>query len=146
VKRSPFRTATLAALCLAIVLAGAVGRPAAVTRTASADGQFWDVQDTSPWSQDSGGIATGGRAMPFNGFRYLKRQGRRADSAPLVTTRSLTRFGLAADGDARFDSMTPVVAGDIVVSRAIFAPRDTDYLRYFDALTNAADDDRIVEV
>src|SRR5262249_46974033 len=39
-----------------------------------------------------------------------------------------------------------VVAGDIVVSRAIFAPRDTDYLRYFDALTNAADDDRIVEV
>ena len=34
----------------------------AVTRVPSADGQFWDIQDTSPWAQDSGGIATGGRA------------------------------------------------------------------------------------
>ena len=47
-------------------------RVAAVTRLASADGQFWDIQDTSPWAQDSGGIATGGRANPFNGFGYLK--------------------------------------------------------------------------
>ena len=34
----------------------------AVSRLPSADGQFWDIQDTSPWAQDSGGIATGGRA------------------------------------------------------------------------------------
>ena len=47
-------------------------RTAAVTHVPSADGQFWDIQDTSSWSQDSGGIATGGRANPFNGFGYLK--------------------------------------------------------------------------
>ena len=52
--------------------------PRAVTSLPSADGQFWDIQDTSPWAQDSGGIATGGRANPFNGFGYLKLQVRRA--------------------------------------------------------------------
>jgi amidase len=146
VNASPLRTASLVALCFAIVLAGAVSRPAAVTRTASADGQFWDVQDTSPWSQDSGGIATGGRAMPFNGFGYLKLQVRRADSTLLVRNRYLTHFGLASDGNGRFDSIMPVVAAEIVVARAIFAPPDTDYLRYFDAFTNTGDAARIVEV
>ncbi|HMF96257.1 MAG TPA: amidase family protein, partial [Vicinamibacterales bacterium] len=145
-KALPLRTATFIAFCLAIVLAGAGSRPAAVTRAASADGQFWDIQDTSPWSQDSGGIATGGRAMPFNGFGYLKLQVRRANSTLLLKNRYLTHFGLASDGDARFDSITPVVAGDVVVSRAVFAPHDTDYLRYFDAFTNVADEERIVEV
>ena len=46
----------------------AVAHPAAVPRVPSVDGQFWDIQDTSVWAQDSGGIATGGRANPFNGF------------------------------------------------------------------------------
>src|SRR5688572_9162589 len=32
----------------------AVVQLSAVTRVPSADGQFWDIQDTSPWSQDSG--------------------------------------------------------------------------------------------
>ena len=38
----------------------AIAQLDAVTRVTSADGQFWDIQDHSPWSQDSGGIATGG--------------------------------------------------------------------------------------
>ena len=59
---------------------GGVAQLDAVTRVPSADGQFWDIQDTSPWAQDSGGIATGGRANPFNGFGYLKLQVRRADN------------------------------------------------------------------
>ena len=63
----------------------------------------------------------------------------------------LTGFGLshdpaAAGGAARFDSITPVLRGDVVVARAIFAPADTDYLRYFDSFTNAGDEDRHVEV
>ena len=61
----------LSALFLSIAAAAAVH---AVTRLPSADGQFWDIQDTSPWAQDSGGIATGGRSNPFNGFGYLKLQ------------------------------------------------------------------------
>ena len=61
-------------LLRSLVIVGALLgiRVDAVTRLASADGQFWDIQDTSSWAQDSGGIATGGRANPFNGFGYLK--------------------------------------------------------------------------
>src|SRR3954462_12559591 len=91
----------------------------AVTRVPSADGQFWDVQDTSPWSQDSGGIATGGRANPFNGFGYLKLQVRRPNRAVLVRNQYLSGFGLASDDAFRFDSITPLVRGDVVVARAL---------------------------
>src|SRR5436189_4876476 len=74
----------------------------AVTRLPSADGQFWDIQDTSPWAQDSGGIATGGRANPFNGFGYLKLQVRRG-ATMLVTNQYPKGFGLHHDGLGRFD-------------------------------------------
>jgi amidase len=140
-----FRLPLLSAICAAIVAIVTV-RPQAVTRVPSADGQFWDVQDTSPWGQDSGGIATGGRAYPFNGFGYLKLQVRRPDKTLLVRNRYLAGFGLAHDGAGRFDSITPVLSGDVVVARALYAPPDADYLRYFDSFTNTADEDRIVEV
>jgi len=118
----------------------------AVTHIPSADGQFWDIQDASSWSQDSGGIATGGRAYPFNGFGYLKLQVRRADGTLLVGNHYLAGFGLAYDGAERFDSITPLLQGGVVVSRALFAPKDTDYLRYFDSYTNASGEPRVVEV
>ena len=135
-----------AALCAAAVLAIGAHRAGAVTHIASADGQFWDIQDTSAWSQDSGGIATGGHALPFNGFGYLKLQVRRRDATFAARNQYLTRFGLAADLGGRFDSITPVVAGDVVVARAIYAPPDADYLRYFDSFTNAADEERRLEI
>src|SRR5205809_6228224 len=113
------------AACVAAVIAAATFRTEAVTRLPSADGQFWDIQDTSTWSQDSGGIATGGRANPFNGFGYLKLEVRSAAGAPMVRNLYLRGFGLAHDGAERFDSITPVQAGGIVISRALFAPRDT---------------------
>lgn len=118
----------------------------AVTRLPSSDGQFWDIQDTSIWSQDSGGIATGGRAYPFNGFGYLKLQIRRPDRSLIVTNRYLRGFGLAHDGGERFDSITPVLDGGIVIARAMYAPKDTNYLRYFDCFTNVGTAARIVEV
>src|SRR5450759_5027166 len=141
-----FQVTVRPALCAAIVVAFTTLRTGAVTRLSSADGQFWDIQDTSPWGQDSGGIATGGRAYPFNGFGYLKLQVRRPDTTLLVRNQYLAGFGLAADGVGRFDSITPAFGGGIVVARAIYAPPDTDYLRYFDTFTNVADEDRIVEV
>lgn len=119
----------------------------AVTRVPSADGQFWDIQDTSAWAQDSGGIATGGRAYPFNGFGYLRIQIRRGTNAPLLRNHYLRGFGLAYDGTAdRFDSITPVLNDGVLVARAIFAPRDTSYLRYFDSFTNTSAEERGVEV
>jgi amidase len=133
-------------ICFAIVLALFTLSTHAVTHVGSADGQFWDIQDTSPWSQDSGGIATGGRANPFNGFGYLKLQVRRPDRTLLVRNRYLAGFGLASDGAGRFDSITPLLRGDVVVARALYAPPDADYLRYFDSFTNVAEEDRLIEV
>ena len=133
-------------ICLALVIATLTLSTHAVTRVGSADGQFWDIQDTSAWSQDSGGIATGGRANPFNGFGYLKLQVRRSDRTLLVRNQYLSGFGLASDGAGRFDSITPLVRGDVIVARGLYAPPDADYLRYFDSFTNAADEDRWVEV
>src|SRR5215467_3135485 len=92
----------------------------AVTKLPSADGQFWDIQDTSVWAQDSGGIATGGRCNPFNGFGYLKVQVRRDDDDLLASNQYLRGFGLAYDGRERFDSITPVVVERIIVARSIF--------------------------
>src|SRR5439155_4252660 len=132
------------ATCVAAVVAAATFRTEAVTRLPSADGQFWDIQDTSPWAQDSGGIATGGRANPFNGFGYLKIRVR-SGSSTLVPNQYLTGFGLAHDGE-RFDSITPVVHGGVVVARAIYAPQESIYLRYFDSYTNSAGEDRVVDV
>ena len=51
-------------------------------------------------------------------------------------TQYLTGFGLAHDGGERFDSITPVLHGDVLVARALFAPKDADYLRYVDSYTN----------
>jgi amidase len=135
--------AGLAAVCAATI---AIAQLDAVTRVPSADGQFWDIQDTSPWSQDSGGIATGGRANPFNGFGYLKMQVRRADNTLLLRNQYLKGFGLHHDDAGRFDSITPVLSEGILVSRGVTTSKDTQYLRYFDTFTNASNEERIVQV
>jgi amidase len=138
---------TLKALGLAVTSAAlCVMTASAVTRVPSSDGQFWDIQDTSPWSQDSGGIATGGRANPFNGFGYLKLQVRRADSTLLVTNQHLRGFGLHHDGAGRFDSITPVLHEGILISRGISTSKDSPYLRYFDSFTNTSAEDRTIRV
>ncbi len=129
-----------------IVAALATGHAAAVTRVTSADGQSWDIQDTSAWAQDSGGIATGGRAYPFNGFGYLKMQVSVPGGRPAHPNQYLRGFGLSFDGVERFDSITPLLQDGIVVARALMAPRDTTYLRYFDSFTNTTDGVRVVQV
>jgi amidase len=118
----------------------------AVTRLPSADGQYWDVQDTSPWAQDSGGIATGGASNPFNGFGYLKIRVSKTSGSVILGPSYLRGFGLSHDGGERFDSITPVLEGGVLVSRGIFAPHDTTYLRYFDRFTNTTSDPVTVDV
>ena len=138
---------TLKALALATIGAAICAiSVVAVTRVPSSDGQFWDLQDASPWSQDSGGIATGGRANPFNGFGYLKLQMRRADNSLVVTNQYLHGFGLHHDGAGRFDSTTPAWHEGIIIARGISTSKDTSYLRYFDSFTNTTADERTVRV
>src|SRR4051812_26062143 len=94
---------------VAVIAVPSWSRASAVTRLPSADRQYWDIQDTSAWAQDSGGIATGGRSNPFNGFGYLKLQVRRADKTLLSSNTYLHGFGLAFDGRERFDSIKPLL-------------------------------------
>src|SRR3954468_24743687 len=122
-------TAATAATIAALIAIANVG---AVTRVPSSDGQFWDIQDTSPWAQDSGGIATGGRANPFNGFGYLKLQVQRPDKTVLARNQYLKGFGLHHDGLGRFDSTTPILVEGILVARGVTTAKDTQYLRYVD--------------
>ena len=103
---------------------------------------IWDIQDTSPWAQDSGGIATGGRANPFNGFGYLKLQVRRAKHGAR-DNQYLKGFGLASRrtrairlDDASARRRHSRVACDVTTSK------DTQYLRYFDTFTNSANEER----
>lgn len=135
-----------AGVAAAMAAAIAIANLGAVTRVPSADGQFWDIQDTSPWAQDSGGIATGGRANPFNGFGYLKLQVRRADNSLLARNQYLKGFGLHHDGAGRFDSVTPLLTEGVLVSRGVTTSKETQYLRYVDAFTNSTSEDRIVQV
>lgn len=136
----------LKGLIAAAIAAAAIARPGAVTRVPSADGQFWDIQDTSPWAQDSGGIATGGRANPFNGFGYLKLRVVRPDKSTLVRNQYLQGFGLHHDGAGRFDSVTPVLSEGILVARGVTTSKDTHYLRYLDTFTNSTAEERIIHV
>src|SRR4030095_10243013 len=55
-------------------------------------------------------------------------------------------FGLAYDGVDRFDSITPLLHGDVVIARGITARRDAAYLRYFDSFTNTSAEERVIEV
>lgn len=136
----------LKGLIAAAIAAAAIAHPGAVTRVPSADGQFWDIQDTSPWAQDSGGIATGGRANPFNGFGYLKLRVVRPDKSTLVRNQYLQGFGLHHDGAGRFDSVTPVLSEGILVARGVTTSKDTHYLRYLDTFTNSTAEERIIHV
>ena len=135
-----------AGLAATITAAVVIAQLHAVTRVPSADGQFWDIQDTSPWSQDSGGIATGGRSNPFNGFGYLKLQVRSGDNSVLARNHYLRGFGLHHDGRGRFDSITPVVVEGVVVDRNITTRQHTNYLRYVDTFTNTSEQDLLVQV
>ncbi|MEY4095458.1 MAG: Glutamyl-tRNA(Gln) amidotransferase subunit, partial [Acidobacteriota bacterium] len=135
--------AGLVAGCTALL---AITQLDAVTRVPSSDGQFWDIQDTSPWAQDSGGIATGGRSNPFNGFGYLKLQVKRANDAVLLRNQYLRGFGLHHDGAGRFDSTTPVLAEGILVARGLTTAAGSAYLRYLDTFMNTTGEERIVQV
>ena len=117
-----------------------------MTRVPSVDGQFWDIQDTSPWAQDSGGIATGGRSNPFNGFGYLKMQVRGPGNTMLAGNAYLRGFGLHHDGAGRFDSITPLLTEGILVARDVTTSKDTQYLRYVDTFTNSSHEERTIQV
>ena len=71
---------------------------------------------------------------------------RTSNGATLSRNLYLRGFGLSHDGNERFDSITPLFVSGIVIGRAIFAPKETNYLRYLDSYTNTTAEPRVVSV
>ena len=65
---------------------------------------------------------------------------------PTVRNQYLRGFGLAHDGGERLDSLTPLLSDGVIIARAIYAPKDTNYLRYFDTFFNSTGEARTVRV
>lgn len=131
---------------LALTTLTTIPPAAATTSLAAANGEPWDIQDTSAWATDSGAIATGGPSLPFNGFGYLKVRVLGPHDEVVVPTTVVRGFGLAYDGGERFDSVTPVMAGRVAVARSIYASRNGDTLRYFDSFTSFASEPLVAEI
>jgi hypothetical protein len=70
----------------------------------------------------------------------------RADNTLLLRNQYLKGFGLRHDGAGLFDSITPLLAEGILVSRGVTTSKDTPYLRYVDTFTNTTGEDRIVQI
>ena len=121
-------------------------RPSAVTHVPSRDGQFWDIQDTSPWSAGQRRHRHRRPRHPFNGFGYLKVHVRRND-ALLVRNRYLTGFGLSPDGGVALRLDPPaLVARDRRVARDLTHRQTLTTSATSTASSTPRDDDRIVEV
>ena len=85
----------------AILSAATAASLHAVIRLPSADGQFWDIQDTSTWAQDSGGIATGGKNLPPSQRRTGLVRHHRAQEALDMARLARSRTASAKKADVR---------------------------------------------
>lgn len=132
--------------CVAGLLIGglATATPAvAETLVESANGYDWDVDDLT--SGDTGGIIDGGDDA-FDDYGMVRVVVRDGEGNVLVDTNwEVSGFGLTYDPASRtFNTTTPVVVsnedGDLVeVSRTLWIPEGTDYVRYVDDFTNLTD-------
>ncbi|HNB50768.1 MAG TPA: proprotein convertase P-domain-containing protein, partial [Anaerolineales bacterium] len=110
----------------------------------SANGNFWDVQDalyfweTGPDNQpvDNGAVEDTGQDA-FDSWGGLALRIMDEANTILLDNEPLTHFGLSFTGDG-WRSNTPQTYGDILVSRALYAPNNINYIRYLDTFTNTS--------
>ena len=170
------RLACLILVLIAIIFSTILTRPSsALTTILSANGQPWDVQDVlDPEGPDDGSVNDGGQNA-FDNFGSIRVRVLNPSEVVLVDDEPLCGFNLFHDGDRRWSTTNPVNVGaspcglsesvttktaqrlgpqqeegeevpGISVTREIFAPTGTDYIRYIDSFTNNATDDRTVLV
>ena len=112
------------------------------TTIPSANGQPWDVNDNT--GGDSGYIDDGGQDA-FDGWGDISLTV--SDGVGILAGPStLAGFSLTWDSGRRWATTAPVTIGDVSVSRALYAPAATDYMRYVDTFTNTSGASRYVDV
>lgn len=115
----------------------------AQTTVPSDNGHPWDVLDTT--SSDTGGISDGGDDA-FDGFGMVRLRTRDGSGTILTGDVELSGFGLVHDGGRRFSTTSPVSVDGVQVTRALYAPLATDYMRYIDTFTNTGGAARQIQV
>ena len=117
--------ATLGSLAFAVA-------PASAATIESASGNDWDVNESD------GSIGDGGQDT-FDGWGDLAVRVAAADGTVVVSEQELSGFAMTVDDSGRrLETTTPVEVNDteLFVSRSIWAPADTDYIRYIDTFEN----------
>lgn len=115
----------------AIALFGAVlAAPALGQTITSANGQPWDI------ASSTGDIIDGGQDA-FDAWGRLQTEIRDGSNAVVSGWSTVTGLGLTLDGSGRIANTTaPALQGGVEVTRQLYAPVGTDYLRYVDTFTN----------
>jgi hypothetical protein len=132
----------LARLTLVILLAFALP-VRAQTIISSANDFPWDVEDNT--GGDTGAIGDGG-GDAFDAYGSIRIRVLDASSTILTDDEELSGFGLEHDGGRRWETTTPATVSGVEVSRALFAPSGTNYMRYVDTFTNMSSATRQVLV
>lgn len=113
------------------------------TNVISDNGQPWDVQDNT--GSDNGSISDGGQDA-FDGWGMIRIHTMDGSGAELTADVEISGLGLTYDGGRRFATTTPISVDDVQVSRALYTPAGTDYMRYIDTFTNTGSSVRQIQV
>lgn len=132
--------ALVASLVLPVVMSVNVF---AATDVISDNGQPWDVQDTT--DSDDGGIDDGGQDA-FDDWGMISIRTLDGGGAQLTGELEINGLGLTYDGGRRFATTTPVTVDNVQVSRALYTPTGTNYMRYIDTFTNTGTSVRQIQV
>lgn len=108
----------------------------------SDNGNFWDVFDSLDVN-DNGGIEGGGQDA-FDSWGRLRIRVRDEVGNVLTGNQALGNFDLTYTGWRRWQTLNPQTASGVQVSRSLYAPDGTDYIRYIDTFTNASGAVRMV--
>lgn len=108
----------------------------------SNNGMVWDVNDNT---DDDDGAIDDGDSDSFDDWGLLLIQ--ISDGSGILTSNtSLSGFDLTFDGGRRFSTNAPLTYSDVRVSRSLYSPATTDYMRYIDTFTNTGVATRQVSV
>jgi len=106
-----------------------------LTTILSNNGQNWDIDDNTG---SSAGYVSDGSQDAFDDFGQVSVEVRDGAGVYIDDSDYMTGFNLNWDGDRRFNTLTPQTIGGVSVSRSLYAPSGTDYLRYIDTFTNTS--------
>lgn len=113
------------------------------TNVESDNGHMWDVEDIT--GSDFGSISDGGQDA-FDGWGKIRIRTMDGGGTQLTGNLELSGFGLTWDNGRRFATTTPLTVDDVMISRAMYTPSGTDYMRYIDTFTNNGVSTRQIQV